>query len=647
MTVPNTFSTLTSNQLKASTSDLAKSLIILAGPGSGKTMTLTFRVAYMLNCGVEPKSILISTFTKKSANEMKRRLSSIIPAHFDLDSIQIGTFHSCALSFLRANANRVKLSYDFKIASAKKQQKIMKEVLEDYLKTGTFDELVIKRIKPLSDDQVNAIMEEFLIEDESSGLPAGCLKYVFRVMCLVKLDRKCLKVLNRPFLKVFEAYNKRMREEKIIDMCDILFLTVEMLENNKDVREALQNKYKFIIVDEFQDTNSIQFELLSLIGKKAAVTVCGDDDQAIYGWRGATHEVFEEFKKSFAGCEMVILNENFRSTGEIVKKSAMLIGNNLNREFKDLITNNPNGPTVEVIIAESPRKECSYIASLIQSLLSPTTQYKDISILYRLNRVGSEISSYLKSQNLPLRSSQEAILDKSERNLLSYLKLILDPNDNLSFQSVQNWPKRGLGDSSRLRIRNTASYYNLSYYRSLEFIVKQGKGKFQKAYNDLYLILSFLIKNSESFSPFEILHKIVTRYSLAVPENLMKAAEKFQNKGKATIAEFLDSVLADEDQNAITCSSIHQAKGQEWQVVVLARLNEGTLPVGDDLEEERRLAYVAATRARSRLVLSCCMSNSKGESIVPSRFLDEFFCESQEKRPGVTPTKELKKISRY
>jgi DNA helicase-2/ATP-dependent DNA helicase PcrA len=647
MKVQNSFSVLTSTQLRAATSDLKKSLIILAGPGSGKTLTLTYRIAFMLNQGVDPKTILIATFTRKSANEMKKRLSSLIPVHFDTDQMMIGTFHSCALSLLRANANRAGLTFDFKIASNSKQRKFLQEVLLDYLKENNFEELVVKGVKPLSAEQVSAILEDVGNDEKSENkLPTGSLEYVLSVICKVKIDRNCLKVLNRAFFKVFEAYNQKLKENKMVDMPDLLFLMVELLDSAPDVLEALRNRFKYVVVDEFQDTNSIQLEFLSMIAARASVTVCGDDDQSIYAWRGADFKVFDNFKKTFPQHFQVILNENFRSTKEIVKKSAKLIENNLNREFKDFRTGNQNGCPVDVIISESFRNEIVHVRRFIKAIIDDGGSYRNIAVLYRLRKTGAEFLEYFKEQMVPVRASHDGmLLEKSERKLVFYLKVIVDQMDNEAFNEIVNWPKRKLGDSSRLRIRHTASYDGVSLYQALEKISKQG-GKNQKGFLDLYTILSFFIKNLDFLSPFEILLKIINRYELPQPKTLLKLAEKFKEKGKNSILSMIEAVDSSENQEALTLSTIHQAKGQEWDVVFLVRLNEGTLPVSDEIEEERRLAYVGATRAKSRLILSCSMTDSRGENIVPSRFLDEFFAEDQEKRRSpLTPSKELKQLN--
>lgn len=639
------FKSLTPNQFLASTSDTNKSLIILAGPGSGKTLTLTLRIAFLLNSGIPAKQILISTFTRKAANEMRKRLNNILPAHLDSESLTLGTFHHCALNLLRANANKAGLPFDFRILSTSKQKKVLNEVLQNYLQANDFSKLVIKGVKPLSEEQLAGMLEDVESEENGNKLPVGCLNYVYSVVCKAKIDRKCLKLLNRPFFGVFEEYNRKLRDLKGIDMSDILFLLVNVLEKYPDVLNSYQNRFKYVIVDEFQDTNSIQLEFLKLIGKSSCVTVCGDDDQAIYAWRGATNEVFNEFRSFFPNCKTVILDQNFRSSGEIVEKCGKLIMNNLNREVKNIQTENPVGCAVEVIIAENTRKEMMYIRNFISK---SGGEFKEMAVLYRLNRVGNEFLNDFSQNGIPVKSRKKQVnLEKAEINLVSYLKVILNPSDDQSFLAIFNWPKRSLGDSSKIRLKNTASCRNFSLYQSLEHIVKQNSGKNQKGFLDLYTILSFCIQNLSTLNGFQIIQKLITRYDLPPCHTLLQLSESFKSSGPESLNEFIDSISLSEDPNSITLSSIHQSKGQEWETVFIVRLNEGVIPCTEDIEEERRLVYVAATRAKSKLILTCSMTSQNGENIVPSRFIDEFFADIGKKNSFVlTPSKELK-ITRY
>lgn len=641
MSLELAFKLLTPSQFQASTTAPNKSLIILAGPGSGKTLTLTLRIAFFLNSGIPPKNILISTFTRKSSNEMRKRLNSILPAHLDSDSLTLGTFHSCALTLLRANANKAGLSFDFRILSVNKQKKLLSEILQRYLEENDFSQLVIKGIKPLSEEQLAGILEEFNNDEKGNKLPPGCLNYVYGVICKAKLDKKFLKLLNRSFFKVFDEYNSKLREMKAIDMADILFLLVQILEKFPDVLNSYQERFKYIIVDEFQDTNSIQLDFLKLIGKRSFVTVCGDDDQAIYAWRGATTEVFSEFRNFFGGCETVVLSQNFRSTKEIVDKCGKLIRNNVSREIKNIDTRNADGCAVEVVVTESIRKEIAYVRNCIVKMPG---EFKDKAVLFRLNRVGNEFLRDFNENGIPVKSRKKQVnFEKTDLNLLSYLKVILDPSDDQSLLKIFNWPKRSLGESSKTRLKNTSSCRNLTLYQSLEFIVRQNSGKNLKGFIDLYTVLSYCIQNIKSLSPFEILRKLTTRYELTPCLTLLKFSEAFKSSGPEVLKDFIDMVSESDDPNSITLSTIHQAKGQEWDTVFIVRLNEGVLPCTEDIEEERRLAYVAATRAKNKLILTCSMSSSNGENTVPSRFIDEFFSDFNLKQ-GVTltPTKELK-----
>lgn len=366
------FRNLNRNQFQAATEYIEKPLMIIAAPGSGKTLTLTLRIAYLLNLNIHPSKILVLTFTKKAALEMKRRLSTNLPRHVRIDDLTVGTFHHFALIVLRSNAGRAKIPYDFSIVSGTKQKKILESALFDFLKKYKEDDLYQENIEPLSEEQL-AIMQDDLIIDfahdnerrSSLNLRPGAFSYINGVICRAKVDRTVLEKLNRPFQMLFFIYNSKLREAKSIDLGDILYLTTNMLRNSPQVLDNYRRKYDYILVDEFQDTNSMQLELIELIGKHAKVTVCGDDDQAIYGWRGATSRVFDEFRELYPDSEKVILDENYRSTQHIVNLSQGLIINNKKRESKQVYTNNDLGFKCKIFIAHSVREEAKEVVNTL------------------------------------------------------------------------------------------------------------------------------------------------------------------------------------------------------------------------------------------------------------------------------------------
>lgn len=643
MNLNSAFSIANKNQLIAATENLDQSLVIVAAPGSGKTLTLTLRIAYLLNSNIDPKHIFAVTFTRKAASEMKRRLCSIIPPHIDIDELTLGTFHHCALNILRANAGKAGITWDFKVMSGKKQKKVLEEVLNEFLKDNKFEDLVHNNLKPLSEEQLQVIVEDIEGDNRKSSLklPQGGLSYVYNLICSAKINRNTLKSLNRKFFWVFDAYNKKLRENKAIDLPDILFMTTNMLAKCPEVLKAYQSRYKYIIVDEFQDTNSIQLEFIQLLGTNSFVTVCGDDDQAIYGWRGASNEVFQDFRSIFPSAYTVILNQNYRSTQNIVLTAMNLITKNKSRDPKEIFSNGELGTKPEVIVTESPRQEACIIYKMIQGYIKQGLMYKDIAILYRLHRASNEIISELHKQNIPIRTkSKQVVLDKNEIGVISYLRVICSHDDEEAFMNVFNWPKRGLGDSSKLRLKNTSSFKNMTLFQSLDHLAHNYTGKNSKGFIELYNTLHYFEDNVHKMTPRDVILKILSIFNIKYLNQLIKLSEKFEGVGKETLNSFLQSLDYCQDPNVVCLSSIHQAKGQEWNIVFLIRVNEGVLPAGDDIQEERRLAYVAATRAKKILVLTCTMSGNKGECTVPSRFIDEFFEPDPKTKNSQTESKE-------
>lgn len=635
------------NQIEAGTKYLDSSLAIIAAPGSGKTTTLCLRIAFLLNQNVDPKHIFAVTFTKKAASEMKKRLLSLIQPHINIEDITLGTFHHCALNILRANARRAGLSFDFSIISRKKQKQVLEEVLLNYLKNNKFEDLVQKHVKPLTEEQLQGILDEIDTGEprgSCTSLPTGSLSYIYALICTVKINKQALKHLSRKFFEIFDAYNQKLHNNNQIDLPDILFMTTNLLEKYPELLQTYQSRFKYLIVDEFQDTNQIQLEFISLIGKKSFITVCGDEDQAIYGWRGATNEVFKEFRVLFPDTATVLLSQNYRSTQNIVKYSQVLIEKNLKRDPKSSFSNGEIGCLPEIIVTESSRQEAIIVVKMIKNYLKAGYQYKDIAILYRLHRVANEFVSELEKEKIPARTkSKPMVFDKIDTGLIYYLRVISDSKDEEAFMQILNWPKRGLGDSSKLRLRNTASLKSFSLIQALDYLAVHQSGHSTKGFLDLHTLLKYFKENLHLLTPSQILFKLITRFNLEKTPQILKISEQFLLPGKENLDFFLEAVNCSKDPNVISLSSIHQAKGQEWNIVFLVRVNEGTLPAGDDIEEERRLAYVAVTRAKKILIVSCAMSGSKGEITLPSRFVDELFeANLKSKRNEVGSIKKLK-----
>ena len=327
----------------------------------------------------------------------------------------------------------------------------------------------------------------------------------------------------------------------------------------------------------------------------------------------------------FPDCDTVILNQNYRSTQSIVAASQNLISNNKFRTTKDIFANNEIGTMPEIIIAENSKKEAEIVARLIEFYADKGFKYENIAVLYRLNKIYSEIFSEMEKRFIPVKTRKKVVyLNENETRIVSFLKLIINTSDDEAFMTIFNWPKRKLAEGAKKRIQYISSYKNLSLFESLKFLVTS-TSKCLKGFSDLFNAIQSFRLDSQSLGLFELVTKMVLDFRVNNAQNLLALSEVFLSSGNQCIQDFLQSIDCGEDADSITLTTIHQAKGREWDIVIVARVNEGFLPSGKDVEEERRLAYVAATRARKILIITCAMNGSQGEYFAPSRFIEELF----------------------
>lgn len=611
-------------QLQASLNYLDKHLIIIAAPGSGKTFTMSNRILTILNKGTKPSQILATTFTKKAATELYSRILSQLPPNYLLTGMRFGTIHSCALKIIRSHSKKVGLKWNFRLIDSVGQTKVLESALSDYLLNYELDSLVNSGIVPVS--QENNRRPSVTLEKLQIPLTEKEFSYISSVICSCKIENDFINCLNPEFSWLFAHYNDKLRSQQLLDFSDILYLSVDLFKAYPKVLETYQNEIKYLLVDEFQDTNTKQYEFLMMIGAKAKITVCGDEDQAIYSWRGVCGNMFETFLKEHPGAVTLYLHTNFRSTKEILRISENLIGHNLNRKPKQIENKNEDsGCHPEVLITDSQKNEARQICNLIEFYCRKGFNYNQIAVMYRLNKVIVELVPELSARNIPIKSVQKPIhLNSEELSVMSYIKLIINPNDQESFIDCCNFPKRKFGESSKKKLLYIAKYKNCSLSEALNHIINTNKNP-SACFSDLFQTLQDLRSKFSILSVESFISYIVQKFKLRTCTDLQNLAKSAKGNEKESFENFIARIEGEDNSNKVNLCTIHSAKGQEWDVVIIMGLNEGVLPSNDDIEEERRLAYVAATRARKNLVLSSIFCPCSSPPCFPSRFLHEFF----------------------
>ena len=650
--IPAFLKRLNSSQLEAATASPDRPLLIFAGPGSGKTLTITCRIAYLLHTEVDPRRILALTFSRKAANEMRTRCLQYVKylPKFDPDFLTVANFHSFALKVLRFHHTQAGLSDKFTVLSTYQQRLIIERCLSEFAKTRPLESLLGS-----NDDQDDEKMDAVMEEDESAMPIKGPLdkKLVYRMQTLiqkVKINGDT-NILTRAQRCLYDTYQISLTTTSSIDYGDMLLLVTNMWRSQPQVLDMYRSQFQYVLCDEFQDTNDIQMEMLEMLTRGVGkITVCGDDDQAIYSWRGATQRAFHKFESLFPDCSKVILTENYRSTQRIVELSISLINFNKVRTIKNITTSNAMGPKGKVIVAPNPSKEAKIVVDFI-------LQYKDehnlnfceIAILVRLNKAGLLIERELTSRKIPLVTSAKANKSMWQSaevlDLMAYLRLSVTPDHDSAWTRVYNVPKRGIGKTKFQKIRELADTRQISLDAAAKIAVNTDDSLSKVLFPFLRLVsdLTEFATENDSVSVFKYIMK-KTQYEIkSDPETISAFEHKLAVfstvQSRSHVSDFLLAYDIGEfdgsSKEFITLSSIHQSKGLEWELVVLPRLNEGICPSysyrgiedpvarKDLMEEERRLAYVAATRSRRFLLVSWALEDDEGNAMTPSRFLEE------------------------
>lgn len=591
-------------------------LLIMAGAGSGKTRVLTHRIAYlMVEKEIAPWNILAITFTNKAAREMKERIRAILGGASE--DIWISTFHSMCVRILRRDIDRIGFNRNFSILDTTDQQSVVKQILKD------------RNLDPKKYDY-RAILGSISSAKNELISPEEYQKTAGDFFTKVTAD-------------VYTEYQKRLRKNSALDFDDLIMMTIQLFQLVPEVLEYYQRKFQYIHVDEYQDTNRAQYMLVKLLASRFRnLCVVGDSDQSIYRWRGADIANILSFEKDYPNATMIFLEQNYRSTKKILEAANKVIDNNQNRKPKNLWTENVAGNKLSYFRADNEQGEAQFVAGKINEItLNGDRKYSDIAILYRTNaqsRVMEEV--LLKSNiNYAIVGGTKFYDRKEIKDLLAYLRVIANPDDDISLRRVINVPKRGIGATSMDKVADYANQYDISIYKALESVEMIGiSGKATKAAREFHTLITNYTNQQEFLSVTELVEEVIEKTGY---REMLKAEKTIESQSRLeNIDEFLSvtksfesnsedkslvgfltdlALVADIDKldenpedanNTVTLMTLHSAKGLEYPVVFLLGLEEGVFPHSrslmdeEEMEEERRLAYVGITRAENELFLS-------------------------------------------
>lgn len=635
-------------------------LLILAGAGSGKTRVLTHRIAYLMEeKEVNPWNILAITFTNKAASEMRERVNKI--AGMGAESVWVSTFHSACVRILRRHIEVLGFSSNFTIYDTEDQKTVMKEIFRKFnINTKIYKErAVLGEISHAKDE---------LITPEEMELNAGS-------------DPDARKIAG-----MYKEYQSILRGNNALDFDDLIVKTVELFQHNPDILDYYQERFRYIMVDEYQDTNTAQFKFVSLLAEKYKnLCVVGDDDQSIYRFRGANIGNILGFEKVFPEAKVVRLEQNYRSTKNILNAANEVIVHNTERKEKTLWTENEEGDKVHFRQFNNGFEEAEYVTGeIMQGRRSGRFQYKDCAVLYRTNAQSRLFEEKFLLANVPYKivGGVNFYARKEIKDLLSYLKTIDNASDDLAVRRILNVPKRGIGATSIGRVQDYADNMNLSFYDALRVVEEVPSiGRAASKINDFVFFIQGLKSKAEAYTVRETLEEVIeltgyvkeleaekTEEAQARIENideLISKTESFQEAMEeagqpATLSAFLEEIAlvadidsVDPDQDYVLLMTLHSAKGLEFPNVFIVGMEDGVFPgyasiwSGDpsDIEEERRLCYVGITRAMKELTLTCAKQRMiRGETQYNrvSRFVREVPRELvdlghtiQEKKPKV------------
>jgi DNA helicase II / ATP-dependent DNA helicase PcrA len=609
-------------------------LLILAGAGSGKTSTMTHRIAYLIKeKKVNPQSILAVTFTNKAAKEMRERVEALVNPGMRM---WILTFHSACLRMLRDNSPYIGFDKNFTVYDPNDQKAVMR---------GIFKELNI-------DDKVFNIQQ--VLGKISDSKEKGQNAKKFNEMYGYDFRDKIIG-------QMYTAYENILKKNNALDFDDLIMKTVELFENHKEVLEVYQDKFKYIMVDEYQDTNFLQYKFVKLLSDKSKnICVVGDDDQCIYQWRGADIKNILDFEKDFARAKVVKLEQNYRSHGNILEAAHSVIAHNKGRKQKKLWTDKEMGDKIKYYRAQDEKDEARYVINEIDRLKNKSRKYSDFAILYRTNAQSRNFEDALIAKDIPYRVlGGVRYYDRKEiKDIMCYMRLVQNPQDDNSLLRVINEPKRGMGDKTIEKLKALASVRNESLFSVLmdEEIVAGLSKKSSDSITEMVAVISELNKNQEDLLVSQIYESLIIRTGYVKALEEQKSVESdvrveniaefksviydYEHENKQlTLPDFLAqvSLMADVDnhdssENAVVLMTLHSAKGLEFPVVFIGGMEENLFPgwrsyeKPDGIEEERRLFYVGITRAMENLYLTGAVERTlygRREITLESKFIKE------------------------
>mgnify|MGYP002523203880 CR=1 FL=1 len=603
-------------------------VLVSAGAGSGKTRLLTYRIAYLITEKKVPAyKILAITFTNKAAGEMKDRITKIAP---DGDMVTVCTFHSFCARMLRTYASFLNgYKENFTIFSETDTSKIFKDIFKQM---NIADEDTKCRFK----HNLSTIKNENMTIEEYANIN--------------RYDHSMTD-----FVKFYNLYQGELKKNNAMDFDDLLINFYKLISTNREVLDSIQNKYTYFSVDEFQDTNKLQYDIVKILASRTRnLLIVGDEDQSIYGWRGANIDNIFQFQRDFSDAKVFKLEQNYRSTKKILDRANLIIKNNKNRLDKQLYTNNEEGSEVYYYPAQNEADEADFVVRNIIRMHESGTPYHEMAILMRLNALSRAFEEKLLAYNIPhIMYNGFKFFERAEiKSVLAYLIALVNPDDDVSFLRIINFPKRGIGDTSIAKLSEIAARDHVSIKQVVMDIEKQILPKALKdkllPLRDLLLDLennmstmgmydffTYLLEKTKITESFDLDNEQEYERFLNVNSLANSVKEFEENNQDATIVDYLQSVtlsaaMDDDDGEGVVIATIHGAKGLEFDTVFVVGCEEKIFPISrddeTDLEEERRLMYVAVTRAKKDLFLSSSSSRfmyGKREYSVKSRFLYE------------------------
>lgn len=612
-------------------------ILIIAGAGSGKTRVITYRIANMLEKGIPQSQILALTFTNKAAKEMEDRIKSLTGRK--LQNLTVSTFHAFGVRILRQDIDKLGYRPNFSIYDETDRKSLIKETGRELQFTA--DAMDLFKIGALFSD--------------------------------VKTGRKGWQSDNDMYRQLYEGYQEGLKLYNSVDFDDLITLPIKLFKEHPEVLEQYKNRYKYIMVDEFQDTSHQQYELMRLLADKN-VAVVGDDDQSIYSWRGADYQNIVNFEKDFPDVQEIRLEQNYRSTGTILAAANGVIKHNTNRKDKELWSGNGNGKPIEIYMPENEAAEADFIAETIQGICAEEKRnYDDFGVLMRANTQSRAIEEAFLESNIPYTmSGGTSFFERKEiKDIISYLRVISNHDDDINLLRIINTPRRGLGRTTIEAVNKVSDTMGFSLWEGIKAIIESSAEECpvsEKTRADLGAFISLIESYKTMLSGKGLSKKVralvdeiayfdylisenpksekAARFKYMNIESLIKSMEQWENNPEhedTSLFAYLNRITllsrddlddGEQDKGKVNLMTVHASKGLEFPVVFIAGAEEGLMPHAraveeggeQAIEEERRLFYVAVTRARDRLFISSCLKRRKMTATVecaPSRFLEE------------------------